>query len=66
MMRRDLNDDMAARSQQQRVTAVIRRLRRTRVRAKARPARSSATNNMLASFGMIVGLLMIWAMTVSM
>jgi len=63
MMRRDPNDGMDTRSQQQRISAATRRLRRAR--AKARPARSSATNNMLASFGMIAGLLMIWAMTVN-
>ena len=65
-MQPDMNDGMDKRSRQQRVAGATRRLRGVRARAKARPARSSTTNNMLASFGMIVGLLMIWAMTVNM
>ena len=44
-----------------------KRLRRLRQRAQAKPIRlSAATNNALASFGMIVSLLVAWAMAVNM
>ena len=66
MTRRDLKEGIEAHSRQQRIAATARRMLRSRPRAPARPARSSGTNNMLASFGMIVGLLMIWAMAANM
>jgi len=66
MPRRDLNEGIGARPHQQRIAAVARLLLGARPRVRARPVRSPAAGNMLASFGMIVGLLMIWALTVQM
>lgn len=50
---------------QQRAVAAIRRLHRATARVKARAGRSNGSSAM-ASFGMIIGLLMIWAMASSM
>jgi hypothetical protein len=66
MMRADPDNGIASRRRQQGIGATAQRLLRNRPRAKARPAGSHTTNNMLASFGMAVGLLMMWAMAVNM
>ena len=42
------------------------RLRRLLQRAQARPVRLSPRNNALAGFGMIVSLLLMWAMAINM
>jgi len=44
----------------------MQRLRRVRARAAIRPAGQRGAANMLASFGMIGGLLLFWAMAVTM
>lgn len=66
MQRTDPGNGIAARTRQQGIATAAQRLLRNRPRAKARPARSHATNNMIASFGMVAGLLMVWAMAVNM
>jgi len=66
MMRRDLNDGIGARSHQPRIAALARHLLAARPRVKARPVRSTGASNMLASFGMIIGLLLIWALSFNM
>jgi len=68
MTQQDWSDGSNGRTQQQeqRAAAAVRRLQRKLARAKARPARSTPAQNMLTSFGMVVGLLMIWAMAVNM
>lgn len=48
----------------QRLAAIGRRL--LRPQARVRRTGQSATTNAIASFGMIVGLLMVWAMAVNM
>ncbi|HUN41393.1 MAG TPA: hypothetical protein VMU81_13965 [Acetobacteraceae bacterium] len=66
MMRTDPGNGIATHMRRQAIAAAAQRLLRNRPRARMRSARSQPTNNMLASFGMVVGLLMVWAMAVSM
>jgi hypothetical protein len=48
------------------MSGVMKRLRRVRARAAIRPTGQRETANLLASFGMIGGLLLFWAMAVTM
>jgi len=47
------------------MTQAAKRLRRKRERVLARPVGRQATALVVANFGMILGLLCIWAMTVN-
>lgn len=64
-MHRDTFDADRPQPRQQLMADAVQRLRRSVARAKVRPAKPQ-TNNALASFGMIIGLLLVWAMAVSM
>jgi len=66
MMRANPGNGIVGRMRQQTITAAAQRLLRNRPCAKMGRARPHATNNVIASFGMVVGLLMVWALTVSM
>ena len=66
MQTTDPDDGIAARMHQQGIASAAQRLLRNRSRAKVRPARSRATNNAIASFGMAIGLMMVWALALNM
>jgi hypothetical protein len=64
-MFRDLFDADRPRSQQNAIAQAARQLRRWRARPIARPAGRQAPMAVAASFGVIIGLLCIWAVTVN-
>ena len=65
-MRWDTNDADRRRSHPGSTADVVARLRRRRARAAVRPLRQREATQLLASFGMIGGLLLFWAMAVTM
>jgi hypothetical protein len=64
-MRPDQADGDRPQSRDNAMIHAARRLRRKRARVLARPVGRQATALLVANFGLIVGLLCIWAMTVN-
>jgi hypothetical protein len=65
-MRWDQGDAGRPQSDSLTMAGVVKRFRRVCARAAIRPAGQRETANLLASFGMISGLLLFWAMAVAM
>ncbi len=65
-MRWDPTDADRPQSHPHAMANAAKRARRARARATARPAGRHAATNLLASFGMIAGLLLVWAMAATM
>ena len=65
-MRWDPNDAAGRQSRPHTMADALKRLRHLRARAAFRPAGQRETANVLASFGMIVSLLLVWAMAATM
>jgi hypothetical protein len=66
MQQKNPANGVASRQRLHGIAAAARRRLRNRPQAKARAAGSHTTDNMLASFGMVVGLLTVWALAVNM
>jgi hypothetical protein len=64
-MRPDQSDADRPQSQGSAMSEAAKRLRRLRTRAVIRPTGRQGPNQMITSFGMIIGLLGLWAMTVN-
>jgi hypothetical protein len=64
-MRWDPTDADRPQSHLHMMADAVKRIRRRRARATTRPAGQREAANLLASFGMIGGLLLFWAITVT-
>jgi len=64
-MRWDMNHADRPRSYQSAIADAVRRVHRPRAKARIRPAGRQGATNLLASFGMIAGLVLFWMMAIN-
>jgi hypothetical protein len=64
-MRWDMHDADRRRAYQGAIANAVRRVQRPRARARIRPAGQQRASNLLASCGMVAGLLLFWMMAIN-